>query len=301
MKYHLFKKFVSMTSVHAFVRFSWRIFPSINLGGGVVNVGNLGMSWVSFLGEFFGKSCHKWCYPQDLWRHILKTVDRKKHICFFLSCNFNFKRLTRFSWSGTDSKWYYATCCLEGDCTISFLGSNHHSPWLMIYLFISYSSAQPNDKAFFVFTPDKERMYNHIILNQFQHKSNKSAIPDRVNIRTLLHALSFRYDVCCLFFWCLYALLFLVGNFWNEQLSLWGVFLFSWTLKWGWRSNETPIKNSTKWSSRKKDTLPETNIAPKNGWLEYYFPIWGGQFSEAMFVSGRVDSKIFRKSLNLYL
>ncbi len=21
------------------------------------------------------------------------------------------------------------------------------------------------------------------------------------------------------------------------------------------------------------DTLPETNIAPKNGWLEYYFPI----------------------------
>ena len=199
MKYHLFKKFVSMTSVHAFVRFSWRIFPSINLGGGVVNVGNLGMSWVSFLGEFFGKSCHKWCYPQDLWRHILKTVDRKKHICFFWSCNFK-KKLTRFSWSGTDSKWYYATCCLEGDCTISFLGSNHHSPWLMIYLFISYSSAQPNDKAFFVFTPDKERMYNHIILNHLQHKSNKSAIPDRVNIRTLLHALSFRYDVCCLFF-----------------------------------------------------------------------------------------------------
>ena len=26
------------------------------------------------------------------------------------------------------------------------------------------------------------------------------------------------------------------------------------------------------------DTLPETNIAPKNGWLEYYFPCWEGLF-----------------------
>ena len=25
--------------------------------------------------------------------------------------------------------------------------------------------------------------------------------------------------------------------------------------------------------SVKSGTLPETNIAPKNGWLEYYFPI----------------------------
>ena len=40
------------------------------------------------------------------------------------------------------------------------------------------------------------------------------------------------------------------------------------------------------------DTLPETNIAPKNGWLEYYFPIiayWGGLFSGAMLVSGRIN------------
>ena len=26
------------------------------------------------------------------------------------------------------------------------------------------------------------------------------------------------------------------------------------------------------------DTLPETNIAPKNGWLEYYFPIGKAYF-----------------------
>ncbi len=25
-------------------------------------------------------------------------------------------------------------------------------------------------------------------------------------------------------------------------------------------------------------TLPETNIAPKNGWLEYYFPIGEAYF-----------------------
>ncbi len=37
--------------------------------------------------------------------------------------------------------------------------------------------------------------------------------------------------------------------------------------------------------------LPETNIAPENGWLEYYFPIgeaMGGLFSGATLVSGRV-------------
>ena len=27
-----------------------------------------------------------------------------------------------------------------------------------------------------------------------------------------------------------------------------------------------------------EDTLPETNIAPKNGWLEYYFPIGKADF-----------------------
>ena len=35
-------------------------------------------------------------------------------------------------------------------------------------------------------------------------------------------------------------------------------------------------------------TLPETNIAPKNGWLEYYFPIGKAHFQGVMLVSGRV-------------
>ena len=35
-------------------------------------------------------------------------------------------------------------------------------------------------------------------------------------------------------------------------------------------------------------TLPETNIAPENGWLEYYFPIGEAIFWGAMLVSGRV-------------
>ena len=30
--------------------------------------------------------------------------------------------------------------------------------------------------------------------------------------------------------------------------------------------------------SRSCNTLPETNIAPKNGWLEYYFPIGEAYF-----------------------
>ena len=37
-------------------------------------------------------------------------------------------------------------------------------------------------------------------------------------------------------------------------------------------------------------TLPETNIAPKNGWLEYYFPIGKVTFQgRLLLVSGRVD------------
>ena len=37
------------------------------------------------------------------------------------------------------------------------------------------------------------------------------------------------------------------------------------------------------------DTLPETNIAPKNGWLEYYFPIgFRPIFRGELLVSGRV-------------
>ncbi len=31
-------------------------------------------------------------------------------------------------------------------------------------------------------------------------------------------------------------------------------------------------------SSVKYTTLPETNIAPENGWLEYYFPIGEAYF-----------------------
>ena len=43
----------------------------------------------------------------------------------------------------------------------------------------------------------------------------------------------------------------------------------------------------------KNYTLPETNIAPTNGWLEYKFPFfWGGDglFSGVMLVSGRVST-----------
>ena len=36
-----------------------------------------------------------------------------------------------------------------------------------------------------------------------------------------------------------------------------------------------------------RHTLPKTNIAPENGWLEYYFP-FGDLFSWAVLVSGRV-------------
>ena len=33
-----------------------------------------------------------------------------------------------------------------------------------------------------------------------------------------------------------------------------------------------------KWSLLVEHTLPETNIAPKNQWLEYYFPIGEAYF-----------------------
>ena len=36
-------------------------------------------------------------------------------------------------------------------------------------------------------------------------------------------------------------------------------------------------------------TLPETNIAPENGWLEVSF--WNSLFSGAMLVSGRVSQR----------
>ena len=35
-------------------------------------------------------------------------------------------------------------------------------------------------------------------------------------------------------------------------------------------------------------TLPESNIGPENGWLEYEFPFWDGLFLGAMLVSGSV-------------
>ena len=37
-------------------------------------------------------------------------------------------------------------------------------------------------------------------------------------------------------------------------------------------------------------TLPQTNIAPKNGWLEYYFPIGEAYFQVLLLVSGRVKT-----------
>ena len=37
-------------------------------------------------------------------------------------------------------------------------------------------------------------------------------------------------------------------------------------------------------------TLPDTDIAPEKGWLEYYFPFGKDYFQPgAMLVSGRVD------------
>ena len=38
----------------------------------------------------------------------------------------------------------------------------------------------------------------------------------------------------------------------------------------------------------KSNTLPETNIAPKNGWLEYYFPIGEAYFHGLMLVYRRI-------------
>ncbi len=40
--------------------------------------------------------------------------------------------------------------------------------------------------------------------------------------------------------------------------------------------------------ARKITTLPKTNIAPENGWLEEYFPFQKAYFLGAMLVSGRV-------------
>ena len=38
------------------------------------------------------------------------------------------------------------------------------------------------------------------------------------------------------------------------------------------------LKAKAACSEELRNTLPETNIAPKNGWLEYYFPIGEAYF-----------------------
>jgi len=52
----------------------------------------------------------------------------------------------------------------------------------------------------------------------------------------------------------------------------------------------TPVKRgATSIPPKNLRTLPETNIAPENGWLEYYIvSFWEGLFSGAMLVVGRV-------------
>ena len=42
-----------------------------------------------------------------------------------------------------------------------------------------------------------------------------------------------------------------------------------------------------------ESTLPETNIAPENQWLEDEISFWDTLFSEPMFVSGRVNQYQF--------
>ena len=57
------------------------------------------------------------------------------------------------------------------------------------------------------------------------------------------------------------------------------------------------------WMSFREDpgsivgTLPETNIAPTNGWLEYYFPIGEAYFQgrTVSFREGRISSPIYSK------
>ena len=46
--------------------------------------------------------------------------------------------------------------------------------------------------------------------------------------------------------------------------------------------------NITRWVRFLTSTLPETNVPPKNWWLECYFPIGEAYFQGAMLVSGRV-------------
>ena len=43
-------------------------------------------------------------------------------------------------------------------------------------------------------------------------------------------------------------------------------------------SFQAPLFFQRKTQQQRKHTLPESNIAPKNGWLEYYFPIGEAYF-----------------------
>ena len=55
-------------------------------------------------------------------------------------------------------------------------------------------------------------------------------------------------------------------------------------------------KEASRWTVKKcqEITLPETNIAPENGWLEDFFSFWETLFSGAMLGSGRVNMFIPR-------
>ena len=44
------------------------------------------------------------------------------------------------------------------------------------------------------------------------------------------------------------------------------------------KSPQSRLNMNHKLDKYEKNTLPETNIAPKNGWLEYYFPIGEAYF-----------------------
>ncbi len=67
------------------------------------------------------------------------------------------------------------------------------------------------------------------------------------------------------------------------------VFIFSYVNVWSqWFLSYTELEFvhiivylmllGTEFSFRALDTLPKTNIAPTNGWLEYYFPIGEAYF-----------------------
>ena len=65
---------------------------------------------------------------------------------------------------------------------------------------------------------------------------------------------------------------------WEDSAKLLFVFFFS-----------VPIHGKKTGKTEMGITLPKTNIAPTNGWLEYYFPIGEAYFQGLLpLVSGRV-------------